>query len=142
MTTTAEPIYQPGEVVPIYADLFPTAIDPMPEGIPKGVKLRAVCTERCLTLLWAVAGGIGRVDVALTPEDTKTVSHLGGQAGPYHFARGGGCNCGGATVRGYNPWPGVQLDSQGRRDGTTGSTYGLPSNRPVKNGRFTRIRPR
>lgn len=139
MTTTAEPIYQPGEVVPIYADIYPCAIDPVPAGVPKGTKLRAVCTERCLTLMWQIGSTVGRVDVEMTPQDTQFVSHLGGNAGGYHFARGGGCNCGGATVRGVNPWPGVQLDSQGRREGLP-STYGLPSNRPTRTSRFTRIR--
>lgn len=138
--TTAQSIYSPGEVVPIYADLYPAAVNPIPEGVPRGVKLRAVCTERALTLMWQLGSDqVGRLDLVMTPEDTQYVSHLGGTAGGYQFARGGGCNCGGKSVRGLNPWPGVQLSSQGRRDGVD-STYGLPSNRPTKNGRFTRIR--
>lgn len=138
--SAAQSIYQPGEVVPIFADLYPAAINPVPAGVPRGVKLRAVCTERCLTLLWQLASNqVGRLDLPMTPAQTIGISHLGGNAGGFQFARGGGCNCGGKSVRGLNPWPDVQLSSQGRRDGVD-STYGLPSNRPAKNGRFTRIR--
>jgi len=141
-TAAAEPIYQPGEVVPVYADIYPCAIDPVPAGVPRGVKLRAVCTERCLTLMWQLGStGVGRLDLPMTPAQTISINHLGGNAGGFHFARGGGCNCGGKAIRGVSPWPGVQLDSQGRRDANgVPSTYGLPSNRPAKSSRFTRIR--
>ena len=133
MTDTTAPVYAPGETVRIYTDLHPAAVSPRPAGVPNGVKLRAVVTERALTLLWQTGSGpsgpsISRMDIPMTDEQTRFASYLGGNVGEYNVVRGSGCSCGGRAVRGYSPFPGVNL-VQATGSAASARPYGVPPQR-------------
>lgn len=107
-------VFSAGDSTTVLTDLFPGAVNPLPPGVPVGVKLRVIVTAASLTCAW-LAGReglqpiIGRVDIALSPEDTAGVTHLGGQVGEYKVERGAGCSCGAAGLKNWQPFPGVIL---------------------------------
>jgi hypothetical protein len=130
----ATPIYTQGEQVPLHTDLFPAQISPRPPGVPSGVKLRAVVTARALTVMWPAAqGGVGRLDIPMTPEQTAGATYMGGSVGAYQLSRAGGCGCGARAVRSVQPFPGVAYVQQ-PREKLAPRQYGVPP------ARYTRTR--
>lgn len=103
-------IYEPGEQVPLFCDIFPSSVTPSPPGWPTGVKVRTIVSQRCMTLAWQ-AGGINapiqRIDLPMTVEDTAETTFRGGVVGTYTVAQASGCRCNGRAVLGWEPFPGV-----------------------------------
>lgn len=139
------PLYKSGEIATLHADLYPALITPQPEGIPRGVKLRAVITGRGITLAWQNGSGprgpvIHRMDIPMTPVETAGASFRGGQVGQYAVVQGGGCSCGARAVRNWAPFPGVSYQQIPRQElanqqlASGRSTYGVPP------ARYTRSR--
>lgn len=138
------PLYASGEVAALHADLFPAAISPMPEGIPKGVKLRAIITERGLTLAWQNGSGprgpiIHRMDIPMTLAETAGASFRGGVVGTYNVVQGGGCNCGARAVRNWAPFPGATYKQIPRQEMAVQQTGGH-SHHGVPPARYSRSR--
>jgi hypothetical protein len=127
-------IYAPGSTVEVLADIFPARIVPLPPGAPAGVKLRAVVTERALSIAWQIgtAGSVSVLDIPLEPEQVSTVTFRGGQVGSYLLLKGKGCSCRGASpkVQRWRPFPLVTLKARRTR------TPGVPGTAPV---RYTRV---
>jgi hypothetical protein len=137
-------LFQRGETAQLYADIFPGAINPRPAGIPPGVKLRILLTDRGITVAWQEGSGpngpmIGRMDIPMEPNDMQHANFRGGQAGGYLVGQGGGCNCGSRAVRNWVPYPGVIYESNPRHTLAStlagqSSAYGVPPKR------YTRVR--
>lgn len=108
-------IYQPGQRAAVYADIYPATITPLPAGVPanSSIKLRAIITERALTIGWSVGTKVERVDIEMdTEEIAPYVSYHGGVVGGYNVQRRGGCpSCGARVIKSWNPFPGVFLVS-------------------------------
>jgi hypothetical protein len=136
-----DPIYYKGETVALHADIFPGFVHPEPAGVPgNGIRKRVVVTERCLTICWAVAGEVHRMDIPMTTEQTSNVTLRGGTVGTYEIGRDHGCaTCGAGSIKNYRVWPGVIMRQESRMDQAAAAlsqdrNYGLPS------GRYTRSR--
>lgn len=103
-------IYEPGEHVPLFCDIFPSSVTPRPEGWPTGTKVRTIVSERCMTLAWQ-AGGVNapiqRLDIPMTALDTAETTFRGGVVGAFTVAQAGGCRCQGRAVLAWEPFPGV-----------------------------------
>jgi len=135
-TTMTAPLYAAGEDAILIADITPAAFSPMPEAVPKGVKLRAIVTDRGIILAWQQGSGqqgaaISRYDI---PADTSGMSFRGGSSGGYVVAQGGGCSCGARAVRNWSPFAGVRISQNPRHDlaqtQVKGSRpYGVPPTR-------------
>lgn len=131
--------YTPDEHPVRYSDVWPGKITPLPDGVPSGMRVRVVATERFLTVLWQGGSGpdgpmIGRVDVEMV-EGTVSGDNFGGSAGPYVFSKLGGCGCGANALKSYRPFPGITFAESTRRVTNSVRPYGVPSN-----SRFTRTR--
>lgn len=135
-------VYTEGETIQLHTDLYPAFVHPLPDGVPgTQVRKRVVVTERCLTIGWAVAGVVQRVDIPMTLEETSTATLRGGKVGDYDVGRDTGCgSCGSGAIKNWKPWPGVILSQAPRTDLAaaalrTNANYGLPSTR------YSRSRP-
>ena len=109
-----EDLFPKGSRVTIYTDLYPGVIEPVPEGVPSGRKLRVLVTDRAVTCAWlegreGLEPIIGRIDVPLPVDQLAAATYMGGQIGPYLISRGEGCSCGAAGLKNWNPYPGVML---------------------------------
>lgn len=108
-------IYEPGQVVKIYADIYPATITPLPPGVPNNssFKFRILITERAVTIAWSTGSGISRVDIEMDQEEIAPyVSYRGGVIAGYSIGERGGCpSCGARAIRGWSPFPGVNLVS-------------------------------
>ena len=108
-------IYQPGERVKIYADIYPALISPLPPGVPDGssFKFRIIVTERAITVGWSFAGQIGRVDIEVPAEEVaRNMTYRGGSAGGYTVMERSGCpTCGARHIRSWHPFPDLTLVS-------------------------------
>lgn len=132
-------LFQRGETAQLYADMFPGAINPRPAGIPSGVKLRVLLTNRGITLAWQEGSGpngpiIGRMDIPMESDQMLQANFRGGQVGEYMVSQGGGCNCGARAVRNWVPYPGVNYESNPRHglaaaQAGQSTTYGVPPKR-------------
>lgn len=113
-----EPIYYKGETVALHMDIFPAYVHPEPAGVPgAGIRKRVVVTERCLTIGWAVAGEVHRLDIPMTAEQTAEVTLRGGTVGQYEVGRDQGCaSCGAGSIKNWRPWPGVIMKQEARRE--------------------------
>jgi hypothetical protein len=100
-------IYEPGEQVELYADIFPSSVTPRPEGWPLGAKVRTIISERCLTMAWQAGDQVYRIDLPMTEEETSLATFRGGPVGEYEVARAGGCRCGSKLVLAWEAFPGV-----------------------------------
>lgn len=127
-------VYTEGDTVQLHMDLYPAYVHPVPPGVPDhGIRKRVVVTERCLTIGWAVAGVVQRVDIPMTTEQTSTVTLRGGKAGDYELGQDKGCgSCGSGAIKNWKPWPGVIMSQVPRRELAQAelrrnSGYGLPS---------------
>ena len=121
-------IYESGETVILFADMFPALIEPTPPGVPgPAVKLRVIASERCLTVAWQVGSEIYRADIEMTPEQTSEMTFRGGVMGPYRITQDSRCRCGARQVLGWVPFPGVIWQQQPRVEKVVvdRSTYGL-----------------
>lgn len=104
-------VYDPGENVEVFADIFPAQISPLPPGVPSGTKLRVIIAVESLTVAWSGGRGaagpiVHRWDERLTPEETAAANFKGGQVGNYTVSRGAGCACGAAGLKNWNPFEG------------------------------------
>lgn len=109
--------YLTGERVPLYLDLLPANITPLPDGVPADAVKRIVVTERMLTILWPspTGGPPPRVDIEMTPEDTAEVGWNGGLVGGYTVSQGKGCGCrGGGALRSVEVFPNIVVLRQVR----------------------------
>lgn len=108
-----------GDTAEIVADIFPARVTPRPSQLPAGVsKVRAVVTDKALTLAWAggYQGGIpiiNRLDLPLTG-GALNASFRGGEVDTedgetFTVERGTGCSCGAAGLKNWNPFPQVRL---------------------------------
>lgn len=109
-------IYQPGQAVKLYADIYPAFINPLPPNVPgnSSYKFRILITERAVTIAWSTGShGIQSVDLEFEPEEIlNNVSYRGGLIGGYAIGERSGCpSCGARTIRGWKPFPGVTLVS-------------------------------
>lgn len=120
--------YAAGESVALYLDVLPAAVVPLPPGVPTGLKLRAVVTERMLSVLWQGAADIGRVDVDMTPEQTAGVALQPWQVGDYTITVAGGCGCGVSRLQRFSVFPEVTLLNL-RRASRPAEIYGVPPQR-------------
>ena len=135
-------MYQPGEVIDLYADIFPAGVypvvagGPLPPGMPtsSAVTLRVVLSQAFLTIGWQVGAGsranIERIDIAMTPEQMLGATYRGGVVGDYRIGAVGGCRCRAPAMSGWDPFPGVMKNvdaraDQARIDAKTTGTYGL-----------------
>lgn len=107
-------MYEPGESVIRYADIFPATVTPWKAPLPvrqdgeaQSVMLRAIVTERLLTIGWQSGQNIYRVDLEMMPEQTAGTSLQGGQVGEWMVGRRGGCRCNARLLSGWDPFPGV-----------------------------------
>jgi hypothetical protein len=109
-------MYAPGEVVTRYCDLtwanIAAADGSRPPGVPN-TRLRVIVTSRLITVVWAGAGGQvtaeSRLDIDVTEAETAGTSFRGGVVGDWTVSLVAGCGCGGAKIKGYDPFPGVVL---------------------------------
>lgn len=130
-------MYEPGESVIRYCDIFPATVAPWEAPLPvqrngeaQSVMLRAIVTERYLTVGYQFGQTIYRVDIDIDPADAAGVSYLGGQVGKWTVGRRGGCRCNANKLAGWDPFPGVQLSSPARIvPAALNPSYGLPSPR-------------
>jgi hypothetical protein len=106
-------IYEPGERVEAIADIFPAKLVPLPPGVPSGVKIRAVVTERCLSIAWQIGrtGPLSTKEFGMEPAQTAGTTWRGGWVGPYELIRGKGCACRGSSpaVSNWRPFPDQNL---------------------------------
>lgn len=121
-------IYEAGDSAILYADVVPAHIEPHPEGVPGHVKLRAVVTDKALTVLWlAPAGAVERLDIPLAEGAiSENMTYRGGTVAGYNISKNGGCACGQSRLLGYKPWPGVTIVNHVRR---SPQIYGVPPTR-------------
>lgn len=107
-------VYEPGENVQVIADVFPAQITPLPDGVPTGVKLRAVIAAESLTIAWSGGRGpngpiVHRWDERMTAEQTEAATYRGGQVGDYTVSRAQGCACGSNGLKNWNPFEGNNI---------------------------------
>jgi hypothetical protein len=116
--------YPAGATVPLYCDIVNARVEPLPPGVPVGVKLRVVVTQLALTVLWQTpTGEIGRVDVPMSEDDTRRATYVGGLVGPYMVSSGGGCSsCGSAALNRFVPFPNTDYVMRLPE----GQVYGVP----------------
>lgn len=101
-------MYQPGDSVELYADIFPAAVVPLPPGVPRNTKMRVLCTRDYVSFAWQIGGTVQRLDVEADPEETKTVTFSGGSAAGYEFGRNNQCaSCGAKKAASFVFFPGV-----------------------------------
>lgn len=101
--------------VTLLADVFPAAVNPLPDGVPAGAKIRVIIATDRWVIAWS--GGkngtetiIHTVEMPLTEEESSRATYLGGVvAGKYTVSRGPGCSCGSAGLKNWTPWPESQL---------------------------------
>lgn len=120
-------------VVAFYFDITNARIEPLPDGVPTGLRLRAVGTDLGLTVLWLSGGqgAFGRVDIPLSVEQMAGANYEGGQVGPYQVSRSSsGCSScnGGSALMQIVPFP----DTQFIQRMPPGQVYGVPSSRVVR----------
>ena len=100
-------IYEAGAPVGVLADIFPAKVTPLPPGVPATLKLRAIITERALTVAWTTgrdAAGpvIERVDIESA---YVNANYLGGTVDIYAVGKGTGCACGAGGLKSWSPFP-------------------------------------
>lgn len=100
-------IYEPGDQVPLIADIFPSSVSPKPANWPMGTKVRTLISARCLTMAWQTGGAVERLDIPMTEDQTSAATFRGGPVGGYEVERAGGCRCGSKMVLGWDPFPGI-----------------------------------
>lgn len=115
-----------------YVDIFPASIKPLPPTVPEGRKLRVIVTDQFLTVGWdGPQGRPMRWDLALEAGDVgDEVTYAGGTVRGYEVGRKAGCaQCGGgAKIRSWQPFPGVQYIEQPRKETLLAQITG--NNRP------------
>lgn len=125
-------MYEQGETVKRYADIWVGAISPRPAGVPANAKLRIIITERYLTLGWQAGSDVQRMDIEIAPEDTDKVTYAGGEVGIYTVGRAAQCGtCGSRKAANYDFFPGIIFTDDWRKDQAIISQRamtGLPSN--------------
>ena len=133
LTVVAGPIYETNQPIPLHADIFPATIRPIPDGVPVDasgipvVKVRAVITERALTVAWEWVGSVQSLDIPMTPEQTAKAHFRGGTVGPYEVSMAAGCGCGAARLKNWRPFPGHSFTQLPRTElGNDGVPYGVP----------------
>lgn len=114
-------LYEQGEQVNRYADLWVGDIHPLPPGVPSGSKLRIIITERFITLGWQEGTGVKRMDIAIDGEDLSQVTYAGTAPGTtlagYEIKRAQKCStCGAKRAQSFNFFPGVVFVEVIRRD--------------------------
>lgn len=101
-------LYDQGESVELYCDIFPAAVVPLPPGIPKNSKVRVLVTREYVSFAWQVGAAVQRLDVPADPAETATVTFSGGSAGGYEFGRNSQCaTCGARKAASFVFFPGV-----------------------------------
>jgi hypothetical protein len=134
-------MYEPGETIKRYMDLFPASVTPWAAPLPvtrageaQSVMLRIIVTERLLTFGWQSGQNVNRLDIDITEEQAEQVGITGGTVAGLTVGRRGGCRCNANQLAGWDPFPGVNLVSAGHATlRGNDATYGLPS------PRYTRI---
>lgn len=121
-------MYEPGQVIDLYADIFPAGISPavpggsLPPGMPtsSAVTLRVLLSQEFLTIGWQVGAGaraqIERVDIPMTAEQMLPATYRGGVIGGYKIGPVGGCRCRAPAMSGWDPFPGVIKNVVARAD--------------------------
>jgi hypothetical protein len=132
----------PGDTVIRSCDIFPATVAPWAAPLPitrageaQSLMLRAVVTERLLTIGWQFGQNIGRLDIDIEPDQAFRIGLEGGQIDTperhWIVGRRGGCRCNANLLAGWEPFPGVNLvgatvPGSAVRDP---ATWGLPSPR-------------
>lgn len=113
-------MYSPGETVIRYCDIFPATVAPWAEPLPitrsgeaQSLMLRAIVTERLLTVGWQAGQNVYRLDIDIDPDQAASVGLQGGQIDTvdrhWIVGRRGGCRCNANLLAGWDPFPGVNL---------------------------------
>jgi len=136
-------IYQQGERVKVYADIYPAMISPLPPGVPSNssYKFRIIVTERAITIGWAAGSqGIERFDMELDPSEIAPyASYRGGVFSGYSVQQRGGCpSCGARMIRSWNPFPGAVLVSTPITPEMQQKSAALREQQPPFTGRYHR----
>lgn len=141
-------MYEPGEIVKRYCSIFPATVAPWQAPLPvrpedqgnQALMLRAIVTERYLTVGWQVGQNVYRVDIDIDPEQAAAVTNIGGQVGEWTVGRRSGCRCNANLLSGWDPFPGVFVEDAGNTvPPAQRAGYGLiPSREPLGPVRYSR----
>lgn len=126
-------MYEPGETVIRYADIFPASVTPwvapLPvraNGEPQSLMLRVIVTERSLTVGWQWGQETQRLDIDVEPEEAAQISLGGGNLAGWKIGKRTGCRCNARLLGAWDPFPGVNLISPATLvDSPRDSTWGL-----------------
>jgi hypothetical protein len=110
-------MYEPGETVIRYCDIFPASVTPWVAPLPvrangeaQSVMLRVVVTERFLSIAWQWGQSIAPpLHIPIEPEEAALVSLGGGSVGGWMIGRRTGCRCNARLLSTWDPYPGVHL---------------------------------
>lgn len=129
-------MYAPGETVIRYCTIFPATVAPWAPPLPitqsgeaQSLMLRAIVTERLLTIGWQSGQNVFRLDIDIDPLQAARIGLEGGQIDTperhWIVGRRGGCRCNANLLAGWDPFPGVNLIPAGNGAVRDPSTYGL-----------------